>query len=211
VHHLAEKIEAGHNLTPFLSDRIARLGYMPSKPQGIEWEDKDYALNVFDTHHLHLKPTGTKALLYVCFSRNDAFLVMLGNHKSFNDGTLAEAIAECRVGTVLEFKGVLGSARQHTMREQNRLQRYGFSTTYQVGDHTVMGAMVSSAGTSVLQTMHANHIMRAIKKREPQLDEPGFCRELFGQNSAPYPAAPVFEWVMQHCDLCLVETSSPSR
>jgi hypothetical protein len=208
VYELAKKIEAGDDLTPFLSDRIARRGYMPSKPQGIEWEDKDYALNAFDTHHLHLKPTGTDALLYVCFSRNDAVLVMLGDHKSFDDDSLAQAVAECRVGTVLEFKGVLGSPPQRTMREQNRLQRYGFSTTFQVGDHTVMGAMVSSAGTSGLHTMHANHIVREIKKLEPQLDEPSFCRELFGQSSTPYPATPVFEWTMQHCDLCLVEMTA---
>jgi hypothetical protein len=210
VYHLAQKIEGGDDLTPFLSDRIARLGYVPSenKRRGVEWQDKDYALNAFDTHHLHLKPAGTQALLYVRFSRNDAFLVMLGDHKSFNDGTLAQAVAECRVGTALEFKGVLGSPRQRTMREQNRLQRYGFSTTFQIGDHTVMGAMVSSAGTSVLHTMHVNHIVRAIKKLEPQLDEPSFCRELFGQSSTPYPATPVFEWSMQHCDLCLVEMTA---
>jgi hypothetical protein len=208
VYQLAKKIEAGDNLTPFLSDRIARRGYMPSKPKGIEWKDKDNALNAFDTHHLHLKPTRTKALLYVCFSRDDAFLVMLGDHKSFDDGTLAQAIAECRVGTVFEFKGVLGSARQHTVGEQNRLQWYGFSTTYQVGEHTVIGPMVTKAGTAVLHTLHAIRIVKAIKKREPQLDEPSYYRELFKQCSTRCPPAPVFEWMMQHCDLCPVETST---
>jgi hypothetical protein len=85
VQHLAKKIEAGDDLTPFLSDDIGRLGYVPPKRpkrkeaerRGVEWGDKDYALNAFETHHLHLRAKGSRELLYVIFSRNDAFLVML--------------------------------------------------------------------------------------------------------------------------------------
>ena len=120
VYQLAKKIEAGDDLTPFLSDRIARFGYVSSankrsKSRGVEWQDKDYALNAFDTHHLHLKPAGTKALLYVCFSRDHAFLVMLGDHKSFDDGTLAQALEGDRVALIgqsfglITYESVLGS------------------------------------------------------------------------------------------------------
>lgn len=55
VRDLAEKIEAGHDLKPFLSDRIDRFGYVRpkaprnEKPSGLEWGDKDYALNAFET------------------------------------------------------------------------------------------------------------------------------------------------------------------
>jgi hypothetical protein len=212
VYGLAEKIKAGDDVTPFLSERISRFGYVSPednkrKPRGVEWRDKDYALNAFDVHHLHLKPAGTRALLYVCFSRNDAFFVMVGDHKSFDDGTLAQAIAECRVGAGLEFKGALAQELPRNMREQNRIERYGFSTYSQVGSHTVMGAMLSSAGTTVLHTMHANSISRAIKKIEPQLDDPNFCQKLFGE-SGTGPETPAFEWVMRHCDLCLAEATS---
>jgi hypothetical protein len=213
VYDLAQKIDAGDDLTPFLSERISRFGYVSPennkrKRRGVEWRDKDYALNAFETHHLHLKLTGTQALLYVCFSRNDAFFVMVGDHKSFDDGTLAQAVAECRVGTALEFKGVLGPARPHNVREQNRLERYGFSTYSQVGGHTVMSALLSSAGTAVQHTMHAKSISRAIKKIEPQLDDASFCQKLFGQSGITCPATPVFQWVMRHCDLCLAETTT---
>ena len=99
VYGLAEKIEAGDDLTPYLSERISKFGYVSSKKtkrrqRGVEWRDKDYVLNAFDTHHLHLKPTGSQELLYVCFSRNDALFVMVGDHKSFDDGSLAQAVAE---------------------------------------------------------------------------------------------------------------------
>jgi len=60
VGELQTKIEAGENLRPFLSDRIDRFGYVRpqiprnNKPPGVEWQDKDYALNASETHHLHL-------------------------------------------------------------------------------------------------------------------------------------------------------------
>jgi hypothetical protein len=213
VYDLAEKIEAGDDLTPFLSDDVRRFGYVPpkrknNKRRGIEWGDKDYALNAFETHHLHLRTKGSRELLYVSFSRYDAFFVMLGDHKSFDDGTLAQAVAECRVGTPFELKGVLGPEHPRPMHEKNNLQRRGITTPYQVDGRTVLGALLSGAGTSVLHTRHANRMMRTILELEPQLNEPSFGREWFQQNDRPYPATPEFEWVTQHCDLCIIETTT---
>ena len=92
------------------------------------------------------------------------------------------------------------------MREQNLLQRYGFSTAFSVGDSAVMGALLSSAGTAVRHTMHASRILRTIKEIEPQLDDPSYSDKQFEQISRPCPTTPVFQWVMRHCDLCLAET-----
>ena len=165
-------------------------------------------MNAFGTHHLHLTPKRSQELLYVIFSRNDAFLVMLGDNDSFDDGTLAQAISEARAGTVHELRGILGAASPRTMQQQNRLQRYGFSTAYPVGGQMVIGALLSTSGTSPPHTRHADHMILTIRELEPRLDEPGFGRELFERNGRPYPAAPNFEWVMQHCDLCLIETTT---
>lgn len=216
VEHLANKIEAGDDMTPFLSDDISRLGYVrPKNPsrkeakrRGVEWGDKDYALNAFETHHLHLSPKGSRELLYVIFSRADAFFLMLGDHRSFDDGTLAQALAESRVGTPQELKGIGPIVSPRHMREQNKLQRYGFTTVYPVASHTVLGALLSSTGTSPLHTMHADRIILTINKFEPKLDEPGFGREWFEQNGRTFPARYAFEWVMQGCDLYLVETTT---
>jgi hypothetical protein len=213
VYDLARRIEAGDDLNQFLSDRIGRFGYVlakgkNAKPRGIEWGDKDYALNAFEMHHLHLRAKGSRALLYVSFSRTDAFLVMVGDHKSFDDGTLAQAVTEARVGTTHELKGILGPEHPPPLHEQNELQRHGYTTAYQVDGRTVLGAFLSTAGTSPLHTRHADRIVLKIKELEPQIDEPGFGRESFERNGKPYPAVPNFEWVMQHCDLCLVETTT---
>ena len=211
---LLAKIERGDNLKPYLSDRIERCGHLRSKPKksskakGVEWGDKDYALNAFETHHLHLDPAGTEELLYVIFSRGEAFLVMVGDHNSFDDGTLAEALAEARVGTSAELRGVLGSARHRTIREQNQLQRHGFTTIFDADCHTVMGAMLSTAGTSPFHTIHGDRIVQLIESLDLQVDEPGFCRTCFEQNRKAYPATPLFEWAMQYCDLYLVESTT---
>ena len=83
IRTVVEKIEAGDDLRPLLSD-LVDIGYVrpkvdkENKRRGPEWRDKDYALTAFDTHHLHLVPEGTEELLYVTFSQNDALLVMFG-------------------------------------------------------------------------------------------------------------------------------------
>ena len=206
---LAEKID-----TPFLSDRIDR-GYVRPKPRGIEWADndgdKDYYLNAFETHHLHLSPKGTKELLHVSFRRDDAFLIMVGDHKSFDDGTLAQAVAEARVGTPDEFKGILGPALPRTMSQQNQLQRRGLSTAFPVGEHMVMGALLSAAGTSPLHTMYADRVIDRMVTTDPQLDAPGFGRELFERDGWAYPATPAFDWAMRYCDLYLTEATTSTE
>jgi len=215
VRALVGKIEAGDDLKPFLSDRVDRFGYVRpkvyknNKSRGAEWLDKDHALNAYETHHLHLSSKGTKALLYVCFSRDDAFLVMVGDHKSFRDGTLAQAIAEARVGTSYEPNGILGLARERaTHEENNKLQWRGFSTFLHVDGHTVIGAMLATTGTSPVHTRHADRMILLIEELDPQLDEPSFGREWFEQNGMTYPATPSFEWAVQYCDLYLIETTT---
>jgi hypothetical protein len=222
IWELAEKIEAGIDLKPFLSERVERFGYVRPKTsenatrRGIEWGDKDYALNAYEIHHLHLsaaiKRNGwsrrTRPLLYISFGRNDAFLLMAGDHNSFNDGKLAQALAEARVGTSLEFQGIVGPTQDWTARERNRLQRGGLATAISVGRHTVMGAMLSTAGTSPFHTMHGSRMMKAMADLDPKLDQSGFARDWFEQNSWQYPESPTYEWVLQYCDLYLVETST---
>src|SRR4051794_21605091 len=90
---LADKIAKGAGLTPHLSNKVHTDGYAPmhlntrgrTHPRGPEWGDKDFALNAFGVHHLHLAPTNGKPrrsergyLLYAAFGRSTAALVYLG-------------------------------------------------------------------------------------------------------------------------------------
>jgi hypothetical protein len=178
------------------------------KSRGPEWGDKDYALNAYETHHLHLSKKGTDELLYVIFSRENAFLVMLGNHESFDDGTLAQAVAEMRVGTFLEFKNILGPALPRCPGEQNRNQRRGHATVFQVGGQTVMGAMLERGGMSPFHTDHVRRVLDRLRSMDSELNMPGFARDRFERKGWHYPSEPHFEWRMRCCDLFLVEMST---
>ena len=132
---------------------------------------------------------------------------MLGDHRSFDDGSLAAAVAAARVGTVHEFSSVLPSPSRFSDAEREQLQRHGFTTTMTVEGHTVLAAMLSSAGTSPQHTRHADRMYAKMVQLEPTIDQPGFGREWFESNGRTLPAQPAFEWHIEHCDLCLVETT----
>jgi hypothetical protein len=157
-------------------------------------------------HHLHLARARTEELLYVSFSRKDAFFLMVGDHKSFDDGSLAQAVAESRVGTSYELKGV-GLQHRRPMNEYNQFQRRGYATLFPVGGQVVVGATLSSAGTSELHVKHAQRILKVIGELDPQIDEPRFGCDWFEQSGKTYPASPIFEWTMNLCDLCFETTA----
>jgi hypothetical protein len=220
IQKLQCRIAAGEDLTPFLSKDIARYGYVrpkignDGKRRGVEWRDKDYALNAYGVHHLHLSDRirrngwsrRTEELLYISFDRESAFLVMVGDHDSFDDGSLAEAVAEMRAASGEEIKGISGT--EYTSAERNVLQRHGFATVAQVGDKVVLGAVLSSAGTSFFHTRHADRILLTIAANELLLDQEQYVRPWFESAGRGYPAAPEFLWMLDYCDLCVLEKTT---
>ena len=220
ITRLAQRITAGEDLTAFLSKDIAQFGYVrpktskDGKRRGIEWGDKDYALNSYGVHHLHLsnriKPSGwvrrTDDLLYVSFNRDSAFFLMVGDHKSFDDGSLNQAVAESRADSGRVLKGVAGETMSHA--ERNKLQRHGVITAVAVGDKTVPGAMISSAGTSIFHSTHASIMMRVIEKQELLIDDNATRQQFFSLAKRPCPPEPDFVWRMNDCDLGVLEQTT---
>lgn len=224
---LAQKIKNGKKLNRYLSDRVATKGYMrPSldkigKIKGIQWGSKDYALNLYEVHHLHLDPKigargwskRTNDLLFVVFGRDAAVLIMVGNHKSFDDGSLADAITRYRAETGrYELKGVLPPARDDELSfsQQNSIQRRGISTIYNVDGKTIIGASQSTAGTSMHHTRHAADIKRVLNKEDSKIDDPNYTKTLFQYYGLQPPENPTYEWKMSFGDLLLFEKSSGS-
>jgi hypothetical protein len=222
VSELKTRIIAGEDLRPFLSEQITQYGYVQSKigkdgkKRGPEWGDKDYALNAYGVHHLHLgrkiRPDGwserTKELLYVTFDRKHAGFLMVGNHASFDDGSLGQALAEAQVAAGGAIKGIIGPARVFTPKERNLLHRHGISTFAQVGDKTVMSGMLSSAGTSIHHTSHAQRIMRMLEFYEPLLDDPMTSQAWFEAASRTQPTAPELSWRLHYGDLGVYEAKT---
>jgi hypothetical protein len=221
ISKLIRRIAAGEDLTPYLSDRIMKFGYVSRgasdrRPKGIEWSDKDYVLNAFEAHHLHLGQLSgardwsprTSALLFVIFGRDSARFLMVGNHDSFDDGTLAEAVAEARLGAGLEMGGCLPPKPALTATGRRSLERRGIATSLQVGDKAVMGALLTTAGTSILHTYYTQRMMQVIEAMEPALDRPETLRDWFAQQGWSSPSETRLRWCLNYCDLGVVEEMS---
>lgn len=223
---LEAAIKNGANLTPYLSNRIFVEGYcanvdgIPTK--GISWGDKDFALNAYGVHHLHFLPAinGRRGaepghhghLLYAEFSKHVAFLVMVGNHKSFDDGTLHEAIINARAAAGrFELVGLRGPQESDGATEDIRLARRGLTTIGFKDGRAFVGASVSSAGTSPWHTAHASRILRTLSSIEPKLDEDDYWRSLFSNAGRACPATANLEWHIEYTELSVIEHNSRTK
>lgn len=216
------KIRSGEDLTPHLSELVRTHGFV-ARPQGRRakarkgpaWSDKDFALNAYETHHLHL---GTKLradgliertddLLYAGFPRDAVVMLMVGDHKSFDDGSLSAAVARWRAANCHGLRGAKPSAIR-TFDEERRLARTGISTLMSVDDQVLIQANVSSSGHRALGVLHAMKIARVLKDVDPRLDEPGYVASMWGENASSLPERPHFNWYLDYVDLLLVEEIS---
>ena len=204
---LAEKVEQGVDLTPHLSKEIFTHGYVPMRPprqvKGPEWGDKDFALNAYDIHHVHLgrpndkghKVTHGKDLLYACFERAKVTFLFVGDHKSFDDGTVARAAAAWR-----------GGGRVHTPitdRQRDLAHRHGLTTMEAVDGRCYIGNGTASSGHA---TGHwVNHLMKTMGWLDPMIDDPQWWQQMRRHASTELPDDPELAWSMNWCDLLLQE------
>lgn len=211
---LAE-IAAGEDLTPRLSQRVWNeaydsTDYSRKKPRVRRWEDKDYSLNAYNVHHLHLRKASSKEkrrttrLLYVRFKLDRATVVMVGDHNSFDDGTLAEAVARLNLAEGAVLPGVIpGAGSGGRMRELSR--KAGLSTIEVVDGHVVLGAQITTSGHSFLVRRHTNLILETIAKFEPLLDDAAYCAQLFARARLPAPVPASLKWIVHYTSLLVVD------
>jgi hypothetical protein len=216
---LAPKIERGLDLSRHLSGKVGSSGYVPEDPhsqrRGPEWGDKDFALNAWNVHHLHLDEADPKGrhqrtedgeLLYAIFGPQHATFVLLGDHNSFDDGSLEEAVLRLRaeIGDYT-LRGLVGSARSFTPEQRKTLARRGYTTSADFDGQVILSAQLSTAGTNLWSRRHADMIFDALLHLDPQLDDPAFTLQRGdGRPWAP-PTDPAFEWKMVYNTLFLVE------
>ena len=207
VLRIAEKIESGADLTPHLSGQIHTHGYVPKRPpqkvKGPEWGDKDFALNAYDVHHLHLGKSSDKKgrvshgrdLLYACFERDNATFLLLGDHKSFDDGSLARTAAAWR-----------GRGTVHTPysdEERKELHRHGITTIEFVDGRAYIGSGLASDGTDKARWI--GHLRRTILGYDAHLDDPQWRSQAFKGHPLASDPDPDFAWLVNGCDLLLQE------
>ena len=201
VHDLADNIRRGEDLTPYLSDRAEKEGYAPKRAarKGPDWAAKDFALNSWGVHHVHLKPSGSRELLYALFSRESALALMLGDHKSFDDGSLERSVAEARAASgQFVLKDV--TPFEYPDIDRTKLARRGVNTISAAGDQAVMGVFLASDGSSVWNGQFMRKIVHTLQQYELNLDKPGWLRSI--TNPPTELVGPRYRFV--GTDLCIV-------
>ncbi len=189
IREIESEIKLGVDLTPRLSDKVHTDGYACANVDETgsrvfhRWADKDFALNVYGVHHLHLDKAKTRELLFVEFARDQACMVMIGDHNSFDDGTLESAILRARAASGFVLKGCLPPRTPIRAVVNHGLARRGFSTTAEVDRVMVPAALMASSGHSPKSGRLADVMGGALEDIEPRLEDFDWVQRSFGDHA----------------------------
>lgn len=191
------EVEAGNDLTPYLSDRAMKRGYAPgaygSRPSVDQSEDKDLILYSMGLHHFHLGLGRHKGLqdrtneVLLAFVNRDHFEILgLFDHRVFehaNDGALSD-----------ERQRLWDLYDAHLSRNTP-------------DDGFLMGGLgglgITTAGTPTVGTSAAIRHARIIREIDARLDDLVFVRQLYRE--AAQPARPKLAWHYRNLDLGLLD------
>jgi hypothetical protein len=218
INTIAGLFERGEDLVPYLSPQVHVSGYAPySKTRsGLVVGGKDRALNAYGVHHLHLVPGNQKgkrksesqALLFAKVWLDHVLFVMLGDHGSFDDGTLRQAVSDLEVASGNHIRGISEVPREVDAREGEALARQAINAfTPSNGLYAVPG-FLSSALTSIKHRIHADKILDVIQQWEPLLRVEAGRRQICEKFSLPFSETSRFGWALHYTTLYLVEEQS---
>lgn len=216
---LVRLFEVGDDLSSYLSNKAVQKRPKPKRsrkpPRGINWTEKDMALNGYGFHHLHLRPmkrSGKRSgasddLLFVRLRRDDVALIHVGNHKSFHDGSLAKAAAEMKADLEDVLIGESGGASWQPSDAVNALVR-GYNVGVDVDGKCVIPHTVSLAGTSFVHTRYADECADRIEALETAMMEMGRLNDVFAGWGIGLTGNEQWEWEFDHADLVLIDRTT---
>lgn len=215
---LAKLSSDGGDMNPYLSPKIHKSGFAPNSKNrwGIVAGGKDRALNAYGVHHLHLVPGDARGkrtgasdeLVFVKTSRDHMLFVMLGNHRSFDDGSLRQAVADLEVASGNYIRGIAGVTLESNAAEGEGLARKGINTVTKSGGKFAIPGLLSSALTSVDHLKHTDRMVETIEKWEPRIRTEEGRRQLCMEYDVPFDKDFVFGWSLRYNNLYLVEVAS---
>lgn len=212
IAELKAEIESGCDLRQRLSRKLDSDGY--SSKDG--WDDKDFALNAYGVHHLHLHSKNgngqSRELIFIEFRSETATMLLAGDHASFSRSDLENAILTHRANTGEMVLGGLrappNSSSGFTAGERKRLARKGFVTTKMVNGQVVIAADLTNSGGTRLYTRHSQNVLSKLQHYETQLDDTEFVQALFQKFQLPAPPRPQFFWDYEYTSFVLREETS---
>jgi hypothetical protein len=191
-------VEAGNDLTPYLSLEPHGHGYTPvadPKAGGTNmWADKDFLLNVMGLHHFHLGLTmeaaghavRTNEVLFASVTRDELEILGLFDHAAFEhqaDGTMTPE--RVKLWQTYEARQTAGALPGQLI----------------VGGIANLGITTSSQPVAVVRT--AMQHVRRMREMDPMLDDRAYLATLY--QNVGVPAKPKPQWCYRHLDFGLYD------
>ena len=202
-------IEAGRNLTKYLSRGIAVAAQIPRNDTRFNRRrDLDLMLTSWQMHHLHLSAneegdgfvSRTGDLLFAVFRADDAYLVDVMPHGNWSSDHLLrvalDELPDARAAHVL--RGVVGLSRNPSEAEHQQLRNATINAPRMIGDRAVMPAgVMSTAGTSLQATRAADRVISLLEGFEASwADHPEEIRQLYRTKGSELPEEPDFRFTI---------------
>jgi hypothetical protein len=162
---LVERLEAGDDLTPMLSRRVATAWIEAHPSQPMQHSDHlDILLNGWGIHHFHLREGGRDDDLLLAIMRpEDAHVIAVGDHRSFDDESLLEDAIRAWPHLFHASEFVIG------LEQSNRghladLRNHGVSTFIEVDGKVYIppDIGITPTGTPLHATERSNVVMHVL-------------------------------------------------
>lgn len=213
----------GGDLGPYLSSAVLRRGFSGQNAGSMKWvvrDDghKDFALNHYDLHHLHLsaasgsgKRSGpSNDLLFVRVTRTELRFVLFGDHASFTSEELERIAAKEMADDGLTIVGLTAPRKDVPARERQAMRRAGFTVPATLNRNVVAMPPVAMDGTAGLHRNHVQHTLRFLSAWDNRLDTIEGLDEFAGHCKMRADAFTDLRWGFHYGDLCLQANPSTS-
>ncbi len=169
VSEIERRIVAGLDVNRFLSKRLLDAAF------------QDHLLFDWGIHHFHLNialdssgfSIRSGRLLFVRFAAASAYLIAVGDHKSWTDERMIEVLHRDWPDSIsnLRLVGLHGPTEQISPADRSRLRRLGVQTVVQTSDgvlYAPIGGGYATDGSSILVTrdlMNLRDYFRELEQR----------------------------------------------
>jgi hypothetical protein len=199
---LLAAVEAGEDLTPYLSSAAASEGFTPPDPnheKGL-WADKDLLLNVMGFHHFHLGMTKDSSGYYA--RTNEVLFALVGRDQFEVIGLFThDAFKRLSPGQLTPERRRLWAAYEKRLAEDR------MPGEIYIGGMAGMGVAGSGVPVAIVQT--AFQYVSRIREYEKNLQSFEFAKTLYSDGNIP--AKSKFVWGFDHLDLVLIDEGASQR
>ena len=180
------KVQSGEDLTPYLSHKALKEGYISNQSRSSYWDDKDLVLNVTGFHHIHLDPGRTNDMLFVHITEKKLIVHGIFNHDVFDDPKSD--------GTLSDERTRMLTLHQNIVSKQKR--------------GTFLLSALAGDGNPIYIVKLAQKFNKIINKIDPKISERCFIDELYKSSNITPPSRFNLTWQIIDSNLVLFDTKT---